>query len=386
MVTHYAYYEYEELPEKQREAQKGELKCYGCNAPTKFVRSSKSGSQAYFGLMPGEEHEKKCEEVKKANEGAVKRRKREEKHYVEAVEKIHNTSGEIEIDSTPSALFEKLGGKDEAKSKNKKPPSKKKQQGEKGKTYVINSDQIRASRKNLVQLLKFCLYSSRFLKGAGLTLKYKGRTYYSNKRVKQFFQVNSITNTKIPYFFYGSIRGADDSLAFIHVGVKETQVIIEQSIRNQFWNALEVDKYWQLLDAQIICFGWLNHNKDGKSYIKIKDISDIAIIDVKENAYFKLHVTPDPQNMLLTENGTTKIAEVDEVNEKHAAIEQHDMGHDEQGYIEEVSEDIRAYSKEYKEVEDVVILNKTSYLSEKSDYTRKEPSWLNSIFSFFMKK
>ena len=383
---HYAYYEYEELPEKQREAQKGELRCYGCNAPTKFVRSSKSGSQAYFGSMPGEEHEETCEEIKKANEGAAKRRKREEKHYVEAIEKIQNATGEIEIDSMPSALFEKLEGKDEEKSKNKKSPSKNKLPGEKGKAYVISSDQIRASRKNLVQLLKFCLYSSRFLKGAGLTLKFKGRTYYSNERVKQFFQASSITNTKIPYFFYGSIKGADDKLRFIHVGAKKTQVVIDQSIHNQFWNALEVDKYWQLLDAQMICFGWLNRNKDGKSYIKIKDISDIAIIDIKENANFKFHVTPEPQNMLLNENGTTEVGEIDKVNEEYAAIEQHDMGYDELGFIDDAPENVITHLEDATEVKDVVISNETSYFSKKSDYTKKEPSWLSSILSFFRKK
>ena len=54
ITTYYAYYEYELLDDAQREANKGELQCYGCSAPTKFVKASKSGSQAYFGLMPGE--------------------------------------------------------------------------------------------------------------------------------------------------------------------------------------------------------------------------------------------------------------------------------------------------------------------------------------------
>ena len=294
ITTYYAYYEYELLDDAQREANKGELQCYGCSAPTKFVKASKSGSQAYFGLMPGEVHEEgNCEELNKANEGASLRRKREEKYYIEAVEKIRNTTGEIEIDSTSTALFEKLAKKEDKSAKQKKSPSNNKQQGNKGKSHVISSEQVRASRKNLVQLLKFCLYSSRFLKGSGLKLHYKGRKYFSNERVKQFFQVANITNTKIPYFFYGSIRAVDDSLSFIHVGAQETQVVVDKSIRNQLWNALEVDKYWQLLNAQMICFGWVNLSKNGKNNIVIKDISDIAIIDIKENKNFKPHEDND---------------------------------------------------------------------------------------------
>ena len=417
VATHYAYYEYEELPEKQRKAQKGELQCYDCHAPTYFTRSSKNGSQAKFSIMPGEKHEGNCEEVKKTNEGATKRRKREEKHYVEAVEKIQNDTGEIKIDSTPSALFEKLEGKDKEKPKSKKTPSKSKPRRTTGKAHVISSDQIRASRKNLVQLLKFCLYSSKFLKGAGVKLNFKGRDYQSNQRIKQFFQAGSITNTRIPYFFYGSIRNINDNLEFIYIGSKETKVIIDKSIHNQFWNALEVDKHWQLLGAQMICFGWLNRNQYGKTHVRIKNISDIAIIDIKENARFKPHVTTEPKNILLTENGTTKISEmdeankeyaaieqhdirkmlltengiteidkVDEANEEHAVIEQHDMSYDESGFIDAFPENIITHSEDYTEVEDVVMSNETFYLSTNSDYTKKKLPWLSSILSFFRKK
>lgn len=386
VTTHYAYYEYELLPENQRVAQKGELQCYGCNAPTKFVRSSKSGSQAYFGLMSGEEHEKKCEKIKKTNDGAEKRRKREEKGYAEAVEKIKNATGEIEIDSTPIALFETLEDKDKVETKNKKLPSRNKKPREKAKTHIISSEQIRASRKNLVQLLKFCLYSSRFLKGSGLRLRFKGRTYHSNERVKPFFQASSITNIKIPYFFYGSIRGTYDNLAFILVGAKKTQVVIDKSIHKQFWNALEVDKYWQLLDAQMICFGWLNRNKDGKSYIKIKDISNIAIIDVKENTKFKPYVTTEPKNMLRPENCTTEIGDRVGANEEYAVIEQHGVSYDKSGSIDEVTENAITHPEGSTGGEDVVVPNDTSYMSTKSDYTKKEPSWLSSIFSFFREK
>lgn len=291
MVKCYAYYEYETLPESKRNKQKGELYCYGCHAPTKFSKSSIDGKQACFGLMPGRKHEKHCEEIKKTHAGATKRRKLEEKHYVEAVEKIQNSTDEIEIeiDSSSLALFEKIETKAVKTGESKSPRQNSSKAVGSSKRHVIDSEQIRSSRKNLVQLLKFCLYSSRFLKGKGLTLKFKGRSYISVDRIKQFFQASSISNTKIPYFFYGSIRWIDDSLTFIHVGAEKVQVIIDESIRAHFWNALEVDKYWQLLDAQMICFGWLSRRENGNCFIKIKDICDIAIIDVKVNPDFKPH-------------------------------------------------------------------------------------------------
>ena len=385
-VTHYVYYEYEALSESFRESQKGELQCYGCKASTKFVRSSKSGSQAYFGLMPGEEHEKKCEEIKKLNEGGTQRRKREEKHYIKAVEEIQNATGEIEIDSSLSAQFEKLEGKNEENPKNKKSLSIAKQLGEKGKTHVINSEQIRATRKNLVQLLKFCLYSSSFIKGSGLKLKFKGRPYYSNKSVKQFFQANSIKNTKVPYFFYGSIRGANNSLTFVYVGAEKTQVVIDQAIRGEFWNALEVDKYWQLLDAQMICFGWLNRNKDGKNFIKIKDISDIAIIDVKKNSNFKAYVTPEPKYASLNEVEIIETEELDVVMEEPVVKENKVPDYDDLEFKEGGPDPVITQSRYSPEIEKEQIRDElpTSHVTNIS--IKKKPSWFSSILSIFGKK
>ncbi len=318
VVKCYAYYEYETLPESQRTKQKGELYCYSCHAPTKFSRSSIDGKQACFGLMPGRKHEKHCEEIKKTNAGATKRRKLEEKHYVEAVEKIQNSTDEIEIDSASLALFEKIETKAVKAGESKRPRQNSSKAVGPSKRHVIDSEQIRSSSKNLVQLLKFCLYSSRFLKGKGFTLKFKGRSYKSVDRIKQFFQASSISNTKIPYFFYGSIRWVDDSLTFIHVGAEKVQVIIDESIRAHFWNALGVDKYWQLLDAQMICFGWLSRSKNGNCFIKIKDIRDIAIIDVKANPDFKPHsIAASPSVKFVSKpNVTPETAVQDDVQDE----------------------------------------------------------------------
>jgi|TARA_B100000965_G_C19548414_1_gene738959 hypothetical protein len=384
MTTHYAYYEYELIDDAQREANKGELQCYGCNASTKFVKASKNGSQAYFGLMPGEVHEDKCDEIKKANEGSSLRRKREEKHYIEAVEKIQNSTGEIEIDSTSRALFEKLLDKDSKGAQSSKLSSKVKLAGDKGKSHVISSEKIRASRKNLIQLLKFCLYSSRFLRSTGLTLHYKDRTYLSNERVKQFFQVGSITNTKIPYFFYGAIRGVDESLTFIHVGAQKTQVVIDRSICKQLWNALEVDKYWQLLDAQMICFGWLKRSNKGKSYIVIKDISDIAIIDIKENSSFKPHETAR-SNVFVSAAEEEKLVMEDDLRDAINHIEERVSNNSVSVTVNEaqahINESIIDHAERKYESNQAI----THKPTEPQISTTKSRSWVLSLISIFRK-
>lgn len=300
--THYAYYEYELLNESQRDAQKGELQCYGCTAPTKFTQSSRNGRQAYFSLMPGSVHDASCEVIKQSSEGAVQRRNREEKHYLEAVEKIRNLTGEIDIDTATAAQFETLKAVLEKSPRNENLKSQRDGHTNPPKRHTLSSDNIRASRKNLVQLLKFCLYSSRFIKDGGLTLNFKGRRYYTNQSVKQFFQVGSIQNYKKPYFFFGSIRGVDDGLTYIYVGASKTRVIIDEGIRTTLWNALKVDQYWQLIGAQMICFGWLN-TTDGKHFIIIKDIADIALIDIKDNPNFNARV--QCRELALTETSSS---------------------------------------------------------------------------------
>lgn len=221
--THYAYYEYELLNESQRDAQKGELQCYGCTAPTKFTQSSRNGRQAYFSLMPGSVHEAYCDVIKQNSEGAVQRRNREEKHYLEAVEKIRNLTGEIDIETATTAQFETLKTVLEKRPQTENLESQRNRHTNTPKRHTLSSDNIRASRKNLVQLLKFCLYSSRFIKEDGLTLNFKGRSYSTNQSVKQFFQVGSIQNISKPYFFFGSIRGVDDSLTYICRGIKNSR-------------------------------------------------------------------------------------------------------------------------------------------------------------------
>jgi hypothetical protein len=284
-VVDYAYYEYELLDVVKREAQKGELRCYGCSAPTKFVQSSINGRQAHFGLMQGVEHESFCPEVKLVSNGATNRRKHEEKHYIEAVEQIRNSSKEIDIDTSSKAQFETLIGSTSPNSLSGQKYGQRNGNGRPAERHTLSSDNIRNSKKNLIQLLKFCLYSSRFLKDEGLKLNFKGRSYLTNLSIKQFFQVGSIQNIKRPYFFFGSIRGVDDSLTYIHVGASRTRVVIDEAIRQELWNALKVDQFWQLLDAQIICFGWLK-KRDDKYFIVVKDIADIALIDVKTNVNF----------------------------------------------------------------------------------------------------
>ncbi|MEZ8775184.1 hypothetical protein [Vibrio sp. 10N.247.310.17] len=386
VVKCYAYYEYETLPESQRTKQKGELYCYGCNAPTKFSKSSIDGKQACFGLMPGRKHEKHCEEIKKTNEGATKRRKLEEKHYIEAVEKIQNSTDEIEIDSESLALFEKIETKVGKTCESTRPRQSSSKAVGSSKRHAIDSEQIRSSRKNLVQLLKFCLYSSRFLKGKGLTLKFKGRSYESVERIKQFFQANSISNTKIPYFFYGSIRGTDESLTFIHVGAEKVQVIIDESIRNHFWNALEVDKYWQLLDAQIICFGWLNRSESGNCSIKIKDMCDIAIIDVKVNPDFESHSTVDSQNI---EEVSKPIVKSETTVQEYEESERSKLGfNDAKGIedVERVAENIECsktamtYSAENEDVLKQQMFDQSQQVSTNE---KQKGSWWGAILSFF---
>lgn len=46
-----------------------------------------------------------------------------------------------------------------------------------------------------------------------------------------------------------------------------------------------MDQYWQLIGAQMICFGWLKNVK-GKYLIVVKDIADIGLIDIKDNPNF----------------------------------------------------------------------------------------------------
>ncbi|MFW1327832.1 hypothetical protein ACEV9E_03845 [Vibrio parahaemolyticus] len=382
VVKCYAYYEYETLPESQRTKQKGELYCYGCHAPTKFSKSSIDGKQACFGLMPGRKHEKHCEEIKKTNEGATKRRKLEEKHYVEAVEKIQNSTGEIEIDSASLALFEKIETKAVKTGESKRPRQNSSKAVGLSKRHIIDSDQIRSSRKNLVQLLKFCLYSSRFLKGKGLTLKFKGRSYKSVDRIKQFFQASSISNTKIPYFFYGSIRWIDDSLTFIHVGAEKVQVIIDESIRAHFWNALEVDKYWQLLDAQMICFGWLSRSENGNCFIKIKDICDIAIIDVKVNPDFKQHsIAASPSLEVVSKPTVTPETTVQEdVQEERNKLVSEGVLREEN----KVKYPITAMIDSVQDEDDNPLKQQLSMPSQQlKQKVNPKRSWLGAILSFF---
>ncbi|MGZ7227086.1 hypothetical protein ACXWO0_11530, partial [Streptococcus pyogenes] len=76
--------------------------------------------------------------------------------YVEAVEKIQNSTDEIEIDSSSLALFEKIETKAVKTGEGKSPRQNSSKAVGSSKRHVIDSEQIRSSRKNLVQLLKFC--------------------------------------------------------------------------------------------------------------------------------------------------------------------------------------------------------------------------------------
>lgn len=96
-------------------------------------------------------------------------------------------------------------------------------------------------------------------------------------------QINSIQNDNIPYFYYGSIIGADSTLTYLYLGAgKKAKVIIDKTIRNQLWQSMRVNKFWQIQNSQMICFGWFN-KKDGVPYIVIKNLSNIAFIDIKVN-------------------------------------------------------------------------------------------------------
>ncbi|MEL7292046.1 MAG: hypothetical protein AAGJ78_08265 [Pseudomonadota bacterium] len=171
-------------------------------------------------------------------------------------------------------------------------------------------------------------------------------------------------------------------MTFIHVGAEKVQVIIDESIRAHFWNALEVDKYWQLLDAQMICFGWLSRSENGNCFIKIKDICDIAIIDVKVNPDFKPHsIAASPSAEVvnkLTVRPETSVQD-DVQDERNKLVSEDVVGEDNNIKYPKIT-----MIDSVQDESDIPLKQQLSMPSQQLNQKESpKRSWLEAILSFF---
>lgn len=278
----YFYHEFAVLGEDEINRLRPYLYCHSCNAKANFFRESVSGSQAHFKLRPGEIH-KDCDEIKYDNDSYKARVKQEDARLKQEVEKIKNDTNVIDIVSSSEAQFEglekaleKAEPKDTKKTRAKRLVSQK---------HTIDSDKIRSSEKSLIQLLKYCMRTTKLLADSEIAIRFKGRLYKVNERIYNFFEISNIPNPSRPYFFWGSVKYVKD-LQFLNVGKGErVSVIIDDSIKDELWKKMRVDNHRQLLGCNIICFGWANR-KGNLTYIQVKNIGDIGFIGVKSNGSF----------------------------------------------------------------------------------------------------
>jgi hypothetical protein len=282
--TEYAYFEFEALDKNEREKLKPGLQCL-CTAKSTFANASTSGAHAHFRLRKKIEHEKDCGIVKFERSDLYKKKRNEEKAIIEEIEKIKNNSHIIELtesagvsyEDTELAVVDKQTGQ-QNKNKTTKVTS----------THTIDSKLTNSSKKSLLKILKFCLTSSAFLSNEKMIVKYADYSYKVKDSFINFFATPKVNNLKRPYFFWGRIKGVSNCLTYLYVGSNDkATVIISNKIKKELMNGLKVDKYWQLTNANMICFGWLKKNsKTGKTTIVVDSLSNVSFVGIAPNKDF----------------------------------------------------------------------------------------------------